>query len=70
MDRSITDEEIREFLVEEKVKIIELKCVSNEDAWTKSFHITVECNNLDSVLQPDFWPDGIGCRRYWRNQSN
>jgi len=67
--KDIVDEDIKEFMCNEGVKVHELEIVSSPDAWTKSYRLAVEAMNLEAILQPDFWPDGIGCRRYWRKKT-
>jgi len=65
----IDDENIKQFLVDENVNVHELERVSREDAWTKSFRVVISSNDLSAVLNADFWPDGIGCRRFWKKKT-
>jgi hypothetical protein len=44
------------------------ECPLEDGSWTKSYRVTVECNNINDILNPEFWPDGIGCRRFWRKK--
>ncbi len=71
VDQDVKEDSIREFLTGEGVKVHDLECKSREGAWTKSYRVTVELNDINTLYQPDFWPDGIGCKRYWprRNTS-
>jgi len=62
----ITDEDIKLFLNKEDVTVRELEILSSDNAWTKSYRVSVETKSIDMMLQPEFWPDGIGCRRFWR----
>ena len=55
-------------LLQDHMTVKELECVSRDDSWTKSYRIIVECNDLAALLNPEFWPDGIGCRIYWREK--
>lgn len=66
--REITDDELKTFIANENMAVKELECVSRDDSWTKSYRIVIECNDLGALLNPEFWPDGIGCRRYWRKR--
>jgi len=65
----ISDDDIKQFLVGENVVVHELERLSKDDSWTKSYRVAIETNDLSALLQPDFWPDGIGCRRYWRKRT-
>ena len=72
VDKEIADDSLKDYLTEEgKVnKIHELKCVSLDNSWTKSYRVLIECKDVNDILSPDFWPDGIGCRRFWRKRSD
>ena len=65
----IEDDQIKQFLTNEDAKVRELEPVSQMDAWTKSYRVAVETNDLDVMCHPEFWPDGIGCRRYWSKKT-
>ncbi len=69
VDDNIEDDSIKEFLAGENVKVHDLERVSRDDAWTKSYRVTVETSDLTAILTPDFWPDGIGCRRFRRRKT-
>ena len=63
-----TDENcIQEFLKEEKV--IEMECVSHQDASTKSFRVLVTADDPTCTLECHFWPLGIGCRRFFKKRQ-
>jgi len=62
-------EEIKQFLRNENVVVNDLELVSKQDAWTNSYRVVVETADLDFILKPDFWPDGIGCRKFWRKRA-
>ena len=65
-----TDENcIKEFLKEEQVKVIEMECVSHKEAWTKSFRVLVTADDPVCTLDCDFWPLGIGCRRFFKKRQ-
>ena len=67
--QDIEDNTIQQFLEAENIKVHELEVLSRSDAWTKSYRVLVEPPSLNVVLKPDFWPDGIGCRRFWKKKS-
>ena len=65
-----TDENcIKEFLKEEQVKVIEMECVSHKEAWTKSSRVLVTADDPVCTLDCDFWPLGIGCRRFFKKRQ-
>lgn len=65
----ITDDSLKEFLTGEHLTVIDMECVSQDSSWTKSYRIVIESNDLSAILDPDFWPEGIGCRRFWRKKA-
>ncbi len=68
VDNDITDEMLQDYLKDNHVTVRELECISQDGSWTKSYRITVECNDISGILNPEFWPDGIGCRRFRRKR--
>lgn len=65
----ITDEALKGFITGEKLTVNELERVSKDNSWTKSYRVVVGGDDLSMILEPDFWPEGIGCRRYWRKKT-
>jgi len=61
----IDETSITNFLTNENVTVANVERLSREDSWTNSFRITVESDDISGLLSPEFWPDGIGCRRYY-----
>jgi len=64
--QDISDESLGDFLRDENVNVVGIERVSKDIAWTKSYRVTIETMDLTTVLRPEFWPDGIGCRRFFR----
>ncbi len=69
VDNSIEDDNLKSFLTSENIVVHDLERVSRDDAWTKSFRVTVVGADLSVILNPDFWPNGIGCRRFRRKNT-
>ena len=44
--------------------IFDIDCMSNENNYTKSYHVVVEGRELERLYDPEFWPDGVCCRRF------
>ena len=62
------DSDVKQFFTDENVTVHELECLSREGSWNKSYRVAVETTDLTPLLQPEFWPDGIGCRRYFKKR--
>jgi len=69
VSKDIDIDSIKTYLTDEGVAVADIERTSSEQAYTNSYHIIVEGVDPSMVLSADFWPEGIGCRRYWRNRS-
>ncbi len=49
----------REIIVESFEKI------SHSDAQMQSFKVTVNTDDFDTVMDQNFWPEGVRCRRFY-----
>ena len=43
---------------------LDIACMSNENNYTKSYRVVVEGRELETLYDPEFWPDGVCCRRF------
>ncbi|KAJ8251755.1 hypothetical protein GJAV_G00225100 [Gymnothorax javanicus] len=67
----ITVDDLNGFLddsEESKVRVHELECISRDNAGTKSYRLVADVAEPSVLLDPNFWPDGIGCRQYYRKR--
>ena len=51
------------------VKALEIECRSREGMYKKSWRVQVDFCDKERVLSPESWPEGWGCRRYFRAQN-
>ena len=56
---------VKNWLKASDVKSYNIDIVSHKDAKFKSFKIEIPKYNLNSVLDPEFWPRGVICK-VWR----
>ena len=66
----VTDDEMKQYICDEGVNVIEIKTVSHEEARMKSFKITIETEEKDTVMSDSFWPAGIACREFYGGRNN
>ena len=65
-----TDIDLVQTYVEDKnVNVFKAECVSHEDSVYKSFRITVDFSDRERMLEEDFWPQGVGCRQFFRRRQ-
>lgn len=66
VDEGISTDDIKSFLSEEGKPLRDIECKSKPESWTRCYRIVVECDNVEEIMDPGFWPNGIGCRRWQR----
>ena len=64
------EDDVVKYLSDQKVNAVTIERVSRDDAVTKSFHVVVECFDIKSVFNPEFWPLGVGCKRFYKIKKN
>ena len=52
------------FLTEKDINFRELKCVSHVQAKSKSFRLDVNRDVYQTLLDENFWPEGVKVRAY------
>ncbi len=62
------DDEMKKYVVDEGVEVHSVETVSHANAKTKSFRIEIDFKDKDKVLNPEFWPTGIGLK-VWRHRN-
>ena len=69
VDKEHTADDIKVFIQEQGVTVIDISCVSHVDSYTNSYHVVAQAKNVDNMSMPDFWPEGICCRRFYRKRN-
>ena len=59
------DVDVTNFLQDENVHILSISKVSHSDSRMKSFKVKIRTSDMEKVMSDQFWPDGIGCRKYF-----
>jgi hypothetical protein len=65
-----SDEDVTSFLTDENVHIVSISKVSHQESKMKSFKVRIKSSDLDKVMSDVFWPDGIGCRKFFTSRFN
>ena len=52
------------------VEALEVECRSREGMFKKSWRVSVAFTDREKVLSPESWPEGWGCRRYFRAKTS
>ena len=69
VDKEHTADDIKEFIQEQEVTVIDISCVSHADYYTNSYDVVAQAKNVDNMSMPDSWPEGICCRRVYRKRN-
>ena len=59
-----TDEDIKDFLCSNEITVSDVKKISNVEAKYCSFKVSVSLNDVDKVLKPNIWPEGVKIRKF------
>jgi hypothetical protein len=65
----VKDDTIQQFMTDENVSVVKFEKVSHEDSLMKSYKVTIKFDDLKLVMDEDFWPDGIGCRKFYSKRK-
>ena len=57
-------DDIKYYISCDNMTVIDIDCMSNEKNYTKSYRIVVEGRKLERLYDPEFWPDGVCCKRF------
>ena len=64
------EKDVSEWLIEEKINVTDVKLASHENAFFKSFIVSVnKKEDFDKLLTGEHLPEGIGVRRYYRPRA-
>ena len=70
VDKNVTDEQFRDYISrKDNIDCVKVKRLSHEDAASNSYHVIIHTMDTKVVMSPEFWPEGVGCRRYIRRQN-
>lgn len=70
VNKNVSEDVIKEFLRQDNVNVIALECVSHKDSYMNSYKLRVDSKDESRLMEPEFWPERIGCRKYIRARLN
>ena len=65
VSKDTVTETLIKFVKGNKFNVINLSCVSNNDAKYKSFKLSIPVSEYDKILDDSMWPIGVRVRRYY-----
>lgn len=70
VDKEATDDMVRNYVETGNIEVQKLECLSKPEAFSKSFYLSVTTDDPSQLLDPSFWPDGVGCRRFYKKKAS
>ena len=70
LDPETTQDDLSSYLNNAGIDLIEIERRSNDDAMNKSFRITINNCDIDTLMKPEMWPSGVGVRPYYRKRAS
>ncbi len=64
VNKQITDQQVQDYLEKKEVHVVSIKRISADESPSNSYHVELHCMDVRPVMTPDFWPIGVGCRKY------
>ena len=70
LDPEMTQDDLSSYLNNAGIDLIEIERRSIDDAMNKSFRITINNCDIDTVMKPEMWPCGVGVRPFYRKRAS
>ena len=70
VDMSFGIDDIRTFIEGQNVTVIELEDIARRHNRFKSFRLCLKRKDMDVIRDPNFWPEGIIVRKFFRKSNN
>ena len=64
-----TLDEMREAVSSQGVPVVELEELKQNHRRFKSFRLRIRKDHLSKVTEPEFWPEGVVVRRFFRGKE-
>ncbi len=62
--------EIEKYITDNNINIRSIDKVSNIFARYDSFKVVLKLSDMETVLNSEFWPEGVSARRYFNPRKN
>ena len=66
---TVSEDNVKAYIEQKDVKVASIKRVSSEDAPSCSYHVVIHCMDVRTVMTPQFWPKGVGCRKFYTRKK-
>ena len=69
VDKEASEDDVRNYVQTDNIEVLKLECLSKPEAFSNSFYLSVTTDDPVQLLDPSSWPDGVGCRRFFKKKS-
>ena len=69
VDSEIYEDQIKDFVKGNNRSVVNIEYKSLTDSWTKCYRLIMQCPDIEPLLDPSFWGNGIGVRRYFNKRN-
>lgn len=65
----VTAETMKGYIEQAGVTVAEIERLSTNNTISQSFRVLVGAGDPDNLLTEEFWPSGVGCRRFFKKRN-
>ena len=69
LDPSTEIEALKAYVENSSVNVNDIECRSGDTAMYKSFRLNIDSKDTETVMSAEFWPTGVGCRKYFHKRK-
>ena len=69
MSKEVKPDDLKKYVESKGFTVLNVKCVSNNEAENSSFQLTVPVSEFDKLFDSSVWPEGISIRRFRFNST-
>ena len=69
LDKETTSDEVKQYIQSKDIPVHSIDRTSREESVFSSFKVSVDSSNISVIMDEEFWPEGIGCRKFIRRRQ-
>ena len=69
VNKNVTEDQVKDYISKNDVTVVSIKLMTAAEAPSNSYHVVIHCMDVRPIINPEFWPTGVGCRRFRKKQQ-
>ena len=69
VNKNVTEDQVKDYINNKDVTVVSIKLMTAAEAPSNSYHVVIHCMDVRPIMKPEFWPTGVGCRRFRKKQQ-